>query len=350
MKNSNSQISIILAFISAAVVFTILLIVVGGINVAAITAIISYVIFYIVFRVVLYSFIYRSLEGIWENLKVLRKGKSPFNPYNNVFTTEVIEDELQLLLREKALEIDHLKEIEFFRKEFLGNVAHELRTPIFSIQGYLHTLLDGAADDIKVRDKFLKTAARNADSLTSMLEDLMTISSVESNQVKIEWEVFCLNELITEVIENTEFLALERKIKIQLKASKSIKVKADRQKVRQVFVNLVSNSIKYGVEGGHTNINLFEMGDSVLIEVADNGLGIDKKDLPRIFERFYKVDKNRSRVQGGSTGLGLAIVKHFIEAHHQKITVRSSLGKGTVFSFTLPSLKYEPKTVKSNKT
>lgn len=249
---------------------------------------------------------------------------------------EVLESAVRRLIREKTIEIDNLKELERMRKEFLGDVAHELRSPIFNIQGYIHTLIEGAMEDEQVSRKFLDKAARHVDHLTTLVQDLVTISRIEAGEVNLEIKEFDCKELIREVIDLQDLSAKQKKISLQMKFpdTPSLLVRADRQKIRQVLINLISNSIKYGREGGHTLIGLVESPGLVTIEVADNGEGIPEEHLARIFERFYRVDKSRARTQQ-STGLGLAIVKHFIEAHKQKVFVTSREGVGSIFSFTL---------------
>ena len=247
-----------------------------------------------------------------------------------------LERSVKRLINEKTSEIDNLKELERFRKEFLGNVAHELRSPIFNIQGYVYTLLEGAMNDEEVNVKFLQKAARNIDHISSLVEDLVTISMIESGEVHIEYADFNIKELVKEVIEFLDLPARGKNITLQMKCNteNDLYVHADRQKIKQVLINLIGNSIKYGRDNGTTTIHLEDMNLQVSIEISDNGEGIAEEHLPRIFERFYRVDKSRSRSQSG-TGLGLSIVKHFIEAHKQKIIVSSVPTVGSIFSFTL---------------
>jgi two-component system phosphate regulon sensor histidine kinase PhoR len=236
------------------------------------------------------------------------------------------------------MEIAQLKKVADFRKEFLGNVSHELKTPIFSIQGYLHTLLDGAMDDPEVNTKFLKKAAKSTDRLSDLVADLLEISKLESGELVMNEERFDINSLTKDVYEQFEVKAKEKGIELTIKegCNKPFMVLADKYRIRTVLVNLVGNSLKYGKPNGFTSAAYYVMGDNILVEIADTGEGISQEYLPRIFERFYRVDKSRTRNdEVGGTGLGLAIVKHIIEAHHQTVNVRSTVGQGTTFGFTL---------------
>lgn len=348
MTPTSSRISLLFSIIAISV--TVLVAALAGASpvILLVLAITGGVGFYLVFRLILHFTLYKGLEAIWANIKSHRKGKSQNDPYDDVFQPRWIDHEIRYLLKEKTEELARLREIEKFRKDFLGNVAHELRTPVFGIQGYLHTLIDGAADDPAIRDRFLAKAARNADNLTVIIEDLITISRIESNEVRIERTTFDMVKLVEEVFESMEYQANNKGINLIRKGLESAYIFADLQKIRQVLTNLISNSIKYGKDGGQTIVNLFDMRDMILIEVADNGQGIGKEDLPRIFERFYRADKNRARSHGVSTGLGLSIVKHFVEAHRQEVKARSSLGNGTVFSFPLKKSKEKSKQLKIN--
>jgi two-component system phosphate regulon sensor histidine kinase PhoR len=236
--------------------------------------------------------------------------------------------------RDNRMEIDQLKRLADFRKEFLGNVSHELKTPIFNIQGYLHTLIDGAMDDPEVNTRFLDKAAKSADRLSDLVADLLAISQLESGELTMDVERFDINSLVKDVYEQLS----NKKVQLLIKdgCNQPFYVYADRYRIRQVLVNLINNSIKYGKEGGATTAAYYDMDENLLIEIADNGPGIEQEHLNRIFERFYRIDKSRSREgKEGGTGLGLAIVKHIIEAHRQSVNVRSSVGVGTTFGFTL---------------
>ncbi|MDE6374734.1 MAG: sensor histidine kinase, partial [Alistipes sp.] len=245
---------------------------------------------------------------------------------------ENIGEELTAWADTNDREIARLKEAEHFRKQYLGNVAHELKTPIFNIQGYISTLLDGGLEDELINRKFLERAEKSIDRLINIVNDLDTISKLESNMNRLDMEKFDIVALAKEIAEQAEMEADKKGIRISVKGAENLPsqfwVSADKHFIGQVFVNLIINSIRYGKEGGATRIRFRDMLDRILVEIEDNGQGIGKEDLPRVFERFYRTDKGRSREQGG-TGLGLAIVKHIVEAHGERITVRSELGVGT---------------------
>jgi len=247
-----------------------------------------------------------------------------------------ISAERNNLIKERTEEIKRLNELENYRKEYLGNISHELKTPIFNIQGYISTLLDGGIDDAKVNKDFLGKAEKSVDRMIAIVEDLQTITQLEKGELEIEEERFDIVALAKDVLDAQELNAKESKINLELKndASQNIFAFADRFRVRQVIVNLIVNSVRYGKQNGITSIKISDAGEKVIVEISDNGIGISKEHLPRIFERFYRVDKSRSREMGG-TGLGLSIVKHIIEAHGQNIDVMSTEGVGSVFSFTL---------------
>ncbi len=251
---------------------------------------------------------------------------------------ENIGEELTAWADTNDREIARLKEAERFRKQYLGNVAHELKTPIFNIQGYISTLLDGGLEDELINRKYLERAEKSIDRLINIVNDLDTISKLESSMNRLEMERFDIVALAREIAEQAEIEADRKGIEISVKGAENLPspfwVLADKHYIGQVFVNLVINSIRYGKEGGCTRIRFRDMLDKILVEVEDNGQGIGREDLPRIFERFYRTDKGRSREQGG-TGLGLAIVKHIVEAHGERITVRSEPGVGSTFSFSL---------------
>ena len=232
-------------------------------------------------------------------------------------------------------EINLLRETDSFRKDFIGNLAHELKTPLFNIQGFILSLLEGGVDDPEINRKFLSKAEKNIDRMTSLLEDLDSISKIESGAMNIELETVDIAELSSEIAENLDRQAKDANVQLKIQEEEEkFNVLCDPNKIGQVLSNLLVNSINYGVENGKTMVRFYDMGDNILIEVADDGIGIKDEDLLRIYERFYRVDKSRSRHAGGS-GLGLSIVKHIVEAHGGNLHVRSTLGTGTTFSFTL---------------
>ena len=289
---------------------------------------------------VFYFFIQRFLN---DRLKVLyrsiRKGKiTPETDVKFRITDDVIadaENETKRWAEERNIEISRLKEQEEFRREFLGNLAHELKTPVFSIQGYILTLLEGGLEDETVNRAFLERASKATDRMVNILEDLDQITRLEAESLKLDMRPFDIVELAKEIIESLDMRAKEKSIKISFaKEYGSIFVNADRAKIAQVFTNLINNSIFYGNQGGSTILRFYIMDDIVTTEVSDNGPGIEEKHLSRLCERFYRVEKSRNRNDGGS-GLGLSIVKHIIESHGQTISVRSTVGIGSTFAFSL---------------
>jgi two-component system phosphate regulon sensor histidine kinase PhoR len=287
-------------------------------------------------------FIYRKIKLIYKSIHTLKLGKDDkaFGEYISDDPMNDVEKEVQEWAFTKRREIEDLKRMEQFRREFLANVSHELKTPLFTVQGYIHTLLDGAMDDPEVSRKFLEKCASNVERLCLLADDLGEITRAEKGEIRLAMESFDINKLVKEIYDSMEMKARQRKIHLTIKkgTDRPFFVNADKERIRQVLTNLVDNSIKYGKEGGETTTGFYDMADNILIEITDDGPGIDEEHLPRLFERFYRVDKSRSRDQGG-TGLGLAIVKHLIEAHNQVINVRSTTGIGSTFGFTLQKSK-----------
>jgi two-component system phosphate regulon sensor histidine kinase PhoR len=294
-------------------------------------------------------FYYFIQQFINERLKLLyrsiRKGKiTKENDLKFRITDDVIanaEKETELWTEERNKEIEKLKEQEEFRREFLGNLAHELKTPVFSIQGYILTLLDGGLEDETVNRNFLERASKATDRMVNILEDLDEITKLEVDALRLQIRPFDITELVQEVFDAVEFRAFEKNMKLSFgKDYGSLFVDGDRSKIAQVLTNLINNSIFYGNENGKTQVRFFTVDDIVTIEVSDDGPGIDEKHLPRLFERFYRVEKSRNRNEGGS-GLGLAICRHIIESHGQTISVRSTVGIGSTFAFSLDKSKQQ---------
>jgi two-component system phosphate regulon sensor histidine kinase PhoR len=283
--------------------------------------------------------IFEEVKQIYEFVKKLKikdfniKKKSLFGSENPL---KLLNSEISDYVSEKQDEINELKRMEIFRREFLANVSHELKTPIFAAQGFIHTLLDGAMDDPAVATRFLKKAAKSLDGLDAIVRDLVVLSQVESGDIKMQLDVVDLIKMTKDIFDQLENKAKKRDTKLKLKVPQSGEclVFADPQRIYQVLTNFIDNAIKYGKDSGKVTVSFEEQKKNYLISVEDDGPGIEKEHLNRIFERFYRVDKSRSRDTGG-TGLGLAIVKHILNAHNSQITVSSKPGKGTRFSFSL---------------
>jgi len=252
-----------------------------------------------------------------------------------------VEHDVEEWAHNQLQEIERLKDLERYRKDFVGNVSHELKTPIFNIQGYILTLLEGGLEDPKINKLYLTRSEKSIDRMISIVEDLESITKLETGELKPQYTIFDMVKLVEEVFEMEQMMAKEQKISLQFsnKPDRPVYVHADKKRIIEVLSNLVTNGIKYGKKKGFVKVGFYDFDEKMMIEVSDNGIGISKKDLPRIFERFYRVDKSRSREQGG-TGLGLSIVKHIIEAHNQTINVQSVLDEGTTFTFTLEKAKY----------
>ncbi len=298
--------------------------------VPSIVLVLTFVIAYITIN----EFIFRRLRLIYRLIEDLREDK--FTPERQNIIDAVQEKVVEFSLQ-KSKEIEQLKRLEQYRKEFLGNVSHELKTPIFNIQGYLESLLDGGLEDPKISRDFIVRASRNAERLSEIVSDLLLISQYESGDLKLDKDSYDVKAQVEDVFESFMIQAQSKNIKLMLREEYQVPVivYADKVRMGQVFYNLIANAIKYCNEACFVSVAFTDQGDSVLVEVSDNGPGIAQEHLSRLFERFYRVDKARSREKGG-TGLGLAIVKHIMEAHKQAITVTSTVGIGTTFSFSLP--------------
>lgn len=246
----------------------------------------------------------------------------------------LVADAINRLAARASTDIEELRRLERVRSEFVANVSHELRTPIFSVQGYLETLLDGAADDPAVSQQFLEKAYNNALRLNALLNDLIDISRIESGELKFSFRSFDITDLVRELVHELHIRAEQKRVELSASMPDEAYVYGDRERLSQVLVNLVENAIKYNVENGRVDVVVQRDGDRWKITVRDTGIGIPEEHLPRIFERFYRVDKDRSRAVGG-TGLGLAIVKHILEAHRSSVSIASTPNAGTEISFTL---------------
>jgi len=283
------------------------------------------------------TYIFRKIKLIY---KIISDSKDSLKEApsleSNQTTIEDVNDIVEEWADEKQKEITSLRSLEDYRRKYVGDISHELKTPLFSIEGYLHTLLEGGLHDQNINEKYLSRAMVNVERLQSIVDDLEMINRLESQLGEFKFQPFNLKTLVEEVFSDLELMAAEMKIELIFKpsASKSFKVNGDKENIRKVFINLINNSIKYGKEQGRTKVSFYDMEDLVLVEISDNGIGIAEDDLKHVFDRFYRADKSRSNHIPG-TGLGLSIVKHIMEAHQQSINVRSTIEKGSTFGFTL---------------
>lgn len=301
-------------------------------------AIFSFILFSFSFLVLQYRverFIYRRVKKIYDDVSLLEASTL----INQPITTdmETLSREIKKFATDKKLEIELLQVREEYRREFLGNVSHELKTPLFTVQGYISTLLDGAMEDKLIRKKYLKRAEKGVERLIYIVEDLDMITKLEVGDLNLEYSEFDIYELIQNVFDLLEIKADKKNITLTFDNRPTLPnfVTGDKDRIQQVIENLIVNSIKYGKENGTTEVSVVNLTKKkVLVRISDDGGGIEKHHLPRLFERFYRVNKSGSREEGGS-GLGLAIVKHIVEAHKEKIYVESEFGTGSEFSFTL---------------
>ena len=331
--------------VTVAVVVTITSFVAAGeaiwwVPVASLTT--TFILTYFIAAFAVERFIYDKIKVIYKLIhsqKVKKEDKTkPSVDLDRDIISEV-DSEVAEWANERDKEIEYLRNLENYRKEFVGNVSHELKTPIFNIQGYVLTLLDGGLEDPTINRNYLQRADASIERMINIVQDLESISQFESGQLILDIERTDIVRLANEVIGALELKAKKKGIKLILKEEYDpIFVMADGDRIKQLFTNLIENSIKYGKPNGRTKISFFDMDENILVEVTDDGIGIEEKHLPRLFERFYRVDKSRSREAGG-TGLGLSIVKHIVEAHNQTITVRSTPGVGSTFGFTLKKAK-----------
>ena len=297
--------------------------------------ILIFIISFLIIQSRIEAFIYVKIKNLYKDLNII--DSISLSKPNVTTDMNSLMQNINEFSKDKKLEIENLKVQEEFRKEFIGNVAHELKTPIFTIQGYIENLIDGAAENELLRHKFLNRAQISVERLIYIIKDLDMITKLESGSLNLEVSSFDLNELIKNIFDQLEIQAQKKEIKLIFNKdySESILVNADRDKIHQVITNLIINSIKYGTFKGTTEISLESLTtEKLIVRVTDNGEGILNDHLPRLFERFYRVDQSGSRKQGGS-GLGLSIVKHIIDAHNENIYIESKLGIGSEFSFTL---------------
>ena len=345
MVYSSRGLALLLA-LCIALITTLFLSLFDGVGTKAliVTFVIGFSVSYLLIFVVLEFLIFREINRIYKVIGKLKKkelGGIPkqksgvFNPLSN------INEEIYSFADLKQKEIDELKKLEAFRKEFIADVSHELKTPIFAAQGFVHTLLDGAVNDKTVRTKFLKKAAKSLDGLDILVQDLLTLSHMETGQIKMHFETIDLYNLTQEVFEQFEGKGDKKDVHLRVDGPvQKVLVYADWQRITQVMTNLISNAVKHSHSGSEVVVEFETSKKHVTVSVRDFGEGIPLEHQARIFERFYRVDKSRSREKGG-TGLGLAIVKHILDNHNSKAEVESTPGKGSIFSFKLSRVKHD---------
>ncbi|HSZ26422.1 MAG TPA: ATP-binding protein [Cytophagaceae bacterium] len=335
-KTVSLIVSIVLAVFMAAILYTIL-------DFSILYFFYLFVFFIVTLAIVFFSleiFVFHEIDTIYKLLEKIKKKDYSFSkPKINIANRTPlrrIKEEIIDFAEKKQMEIEELKKLETFRREFLADVSHELKTPIFAAQGFVHTLIDGAVDDIEVRDKFLTKAANSLDGLNMLVQDLITISQLEIGEIKMHVQSFDLLKLTEDIFDQLEESAAKRgtKLKFYKYNPKSCYVFADKMRIGQVMTNLIVNAVKYGKDGGTVLVKFVIENEEVDVSVKDDGPGIEQKHLTRIFERFYRVEKSRAKDRGG-TGLGLGIVKHIVEAHNSKVRVESVMGEGTNFMFKL---------------
>ncbi len=341
---SPRQVATVNALVISVLVAVANYIITGNWKIALVTFIVLFIIAYSLINFLLQEFIYQRIKLIYKFIYQTKASKKEEMYYKYILPKKSIDEvsvEVEEWAEQRKAEIEVLKENEVYRKEFLQNLAHEFKTPIFAIQGYVDTLLDGAMEQPDIRKKFLENASRNVDRLVNLMNDLDEISKLESGEQLLYKQNFVIQDMIKEVFESL-YIKLEKKqITTGIKKGSEVQtvVFADKEKIRQVLINLIENAFKYGKADGNIIASVYKTdGEHVLIEISDDGIGIEEEHLSRIFERFYRTDAARSRDKGG-TGLGLAICKHIIEAHGQTIHVRSTPDIGTTIGFTLDTKK-----------
>lgn len=303
---------------------------------SAVISVLVIIVSFLLYKTIIEGYFENRIKLIYKNIYNVKRG-GPVREKGPKDALKKADEDVSLWAEEFKSELDELKSREKFRREFIGNVSHELKTPIFNIQGYILTLLDGGLEDENINRQYLKRANKSVDRLIDLIQDMDTLNRLESNVMELKMGQFDIVELASEVIDMLGDKAKSSDVAIELKSpsEKSILVSADLQRIEQVLFNLLVNAIKYNdKKKGLVDISFHDMGESIMVEVVDNGMGIPDKDINRIFERFYRVDKSRTRGTGGS-GLGLSIVKHIIDQHKQILNVTSVDGKGSTFTFTL---------------
>jgi two-component system phosphate regulon sensor histidine kinase PhoR len=296
---------------------------------------ISFFVSFFLIQIRVEIFIYRRVKSIYDSVSLLDSASLS----KSKITTDIssLKSEVEKFAKDKKLEIETLLVRENYRKEFMGNISHELKTPLFTVQGYILTLLDGAIKDKKVRKKYLNRASKGVDRLLYIVKDLDMITKLETGDLNLHQDDFDIIEMIENVFELLEMKSAKKEISIALEKNyvRPVLVHGDKERIQQVLTNLIVNSIKYGKKKGKIFVSIEDLNeDHLIIKIKDDGIGIEKEHIPRLFERFFRVDKSGSRKEGGS-GLGLSIVKHIIEAHREKLAVESEFGVGSTFSFTL---------------
>lgn len=342
MKTTRGQLALIISlaisFTSAILVTISLYLDIGhpSIMIIASTVVTFIIAFFLIYYAV-NNFIFEKINPIYKTIETIPINKDELK--KKLEGKDVIQEVNRMVInyaKNRSKEIKKLRRMEKYRKEFLGNVSHELKTPIFNIQGYILTLLDGGLEDPEINREYLERTEMSINRMVSIIEDLESITKLETGELELEWADFDIVQLVKYVYGLQDSIRTKFNIDLTFDHSydKPIMVSGDKKRITEVLNNLILNSIFYGNKGGKTTVSFAEMGENILIDVTDDGLGLEEDEIPRIFERFYRTDKSRSRDRGG-TGLGLSIVKHIIEAHNQTITVRSEPGTGSSFSFTL---------------
>jgi two-component system phosphate regulon sensor histidine kinase PhoR len=342
MKTTRGQlallISLAISFVCATLVAMSLFLNIGHPLVMIIAStIIAFIIAFFLIYYAVNNFIFEKINPIYKTISHIPINKSELK--KKLEGKDVIQEVNRMVInyaQNRAKEIKKLRRMEKYRKEFLGNVSHELKTPIFNIQGYVLTLLDGGLEDQEINREYLERTEKSINRMVSIIEDLESITKLETGELELEWNDFDIVQLVkyVYVLQDTISEKFNINLTFDRNYDKPIMVKADKKRITEVMNNLIANSINYGKKGGKTTVSFAVMGENLLVDVTDNGIGLEEDEIPRIFERFYRTDKSRSRDRGG-TGLGLSIVKHIIEAHNQTISVRSEPGTGSSFSFTL---------------